>query len=672
MNTAAHSIGHRLGARLAFLGLLASSALTPTAAGAATLVWLAPDRAPQGPFRVGLVGLDARGVARECAAKVSASGATIEELAVEGQVRTFSVHPASPSPSAVRLEAQQAEARAVATVELGPSGSRLELKAIPARPVKGQDVSVQLEIAVLGEGPSAPVLRSNVGSIEELKPLGGGRFSATYRLPRERYPEVAIVVAFAPWPHADASEGAFGALAIPLSSSVVLPGRSEARAQVAVEIAGRTFGPVPVDAQGGFEVPVVVPPGHRFGTAFTTDRLGNRRAKQVDLRLPPTDQIACVANPTSLPADGASKARVVCLATDPFGAPVSKAKVSAKAKLGRLAGPRPRGLAYEWEYTAPASVDAIADELAFDFPAGGTQSRERLEPRFRSLPVAHARLDISPQPVFVGSSASAALAATDRAGRPVGVQPRLAAQRGSLSPFESGDGGLLVARYQSPSQPGADLTDRIQGQVLAAPGSVPARLRFSAADGQGSRLLVRAEGIAGEPVEGLSLELLGAAPAITDANGVASFALPAIASAPHAVETFECSVSDRPALRARAFRYVSAQGLRLFPEEGPFEPLALERSVQLAPAVPVDVRLELTAKGLRASVLDVSGRTLKGRKISWSVTRAGGTPVALEAAREEPDGTVFVPFASPVAGPVSASVSDTESGVFAAEETVLP
>ncbi|HEY3449862.1 MAG TPA: hypothetical protein VGK67_26145 [Myxococcales bacterium] len=660
--------------RRGFAVLVALAGLLPAfGAQAQRLEWLAPGRVPPAPFRVGLVALDAAGQAADCGqARVSANGGKIEEGAREGAVRTFFVVPAGPEP--VALEARDGALVARAQVELGHPSARVELKAVPEAPIKGKDTSAALEIAVLrGDGspdPTAapPVLRASVGEIREVAPLGAGRFKATYLLPKERYPEVAIVVAFAPWPHADSSDGAFGVLAVPLSSSVVLPGKTEKNATIAIEIAGKTFGPVPADAQGAFQVPIVAPPGHRFGAATTIDRLGNKRTKQLDLHLPPTDQIGCVTSPTALPADGVTRARILCLATDPYGKPVAGAKITAKASLGRLEGPVPRGEAYEWQYTAPLKSDAESDVVLIDYPAGGPQSKERAELRFRPLPLATTRVEVLGQPVFVGGATSVVVKAKDREGRPVEVRPELKAKRGELGAFERTAPGEVRARYRPPRQAG-DWKDELVGAVLGEAGKAPARLRISNA---GSRVQVRAEDIAGYPVEGLALEL-GKTRLTTGRNGIAQAEL---APAPESgLEVLDVQTPERRSLSTRFWRLRTAKGLQGFPEEGPFEAAALAVPVALAPATPVDVQIEFVSEpapgGLKASVVDVSGRVVPGRELSWTVTASGG-PVPTSPSQEQPDGSLFIPFARKASGAVSASVCDVASGVTAAQEANLP
>lgn len=651
---------------------LAILAAVPQARAAPKLFWLAPDRIARGGAQVGLTSVDG-GMARlPLGARVGADGAALEELAPEGEVRVFAL---APRAAVIRLRAEDGAAVAQAGVEVGPPAAAVSVSAEPAAAVKGRDPEVALHIAVLrGDGrpdaeASPPVLRSNVGEVVDLRALGGGRFEASFRLPETRHPEVAIVVAFAPWPHADSAEGAIGAAIIPLSSMTSLPGRTEPGASIAVDIAGRTFGPVRSDASGRFELPVIVPPGHRFGSSRATDRAGNSRVKPLDLQLPPTDQLACVANPSSLPADGRSRARVLCIATDPFGAPAAAPALRARARAGALRGPSPApGGALTWEYLAPGPSEVRPEELVFEYPAGGQQSVERLALKLTGEALASADFQLTPQPVFAGGSASAVLTPRDAHGRLAAARPRLKAQRGALGDLTARPDGRYEATYRAPDDAG-DWSDRISGEILPSARPVAARLELSASRGE---LAVRAVALDGSPVEDL-LVGLAAVRGRTGPDGAARFPMPSAASAELA--RVEARAADRPSLHAAAWLLRTSRGLQLFPDAGAPSALRLDQPVGLAPAPPVDLRIELeTAAGaaVRVRALDPRGKPLEGREVALEIVRPGGAPVAHGPAQPQPDGSVVFKVAERVAGEVTAVAVDVASGVSAAREASFP
>ncbi|MGI5862101.1 MAG: hypothetical protein ACOX6T_08580 [Myxococcales bacterium] len=640
------------------------------------LEWLVPERLAPGRFEAGLTLIDDSGFARLPSAAKVASSVELREGPSQGPVRVFA---GTAERGRLDLRASiDGAADAMRSVEVGAPAARVSVRARPPRPVKGRDVAAELEITVLrGDGqPDAdaprPVVRTNVGEIAELEPLGDGRFSARYLLPKTRFPEVAIVVAFAPWPHAASSDGARGVATIPLASSVSLPGTTEPRVSIEVEIAGEQFGPVDADAKGRFEIPVVVPPGHRMATSIATDRAGNRRQKRVDLQLPPTDRIACVANPTVLPADGASRARILCAATDPFGTAVKNARLTGAASAGRLDGPRslPDGV-FEWELVAPGEAAAGGlVELHFGFPAGGAQSKEHISIELVAPPVAAAELEVLPDPVFLGAKGTVRLIAKDARGRPVKSRPVLRAARGDVGPFSPAEEGALEAVYAPPAAAG-DWTDLISGLVLPADAGVPTRL---VAMERGGEIVVRAESSGAAPVAGLQVELRGEK-ATTGADGVANFPAP---RSSQGLEHIVVRAVERPSLQASLWRLFASDGVHWFPRQVLSRALAVSAPVRLAPETPVDIRVELLARSqepgpaLRYAVLDKEGGALEGREVVWWVSTADGAPAPTGDPVRQQDGSVVVPLLGQSSGAFTASVVDVASGVSAALEAQLP
>lgn len=645
---------------------LATAALivaAPALANAAGLRWLVPDRAPGAPFEVGLVRVVEDGtIASASEAAIEAEGGRLEELGPSGPVRRFRI---TPQATQVAIDAEVSGERAGATIEVGPPALRIAVTADPPAPIKGRTESVELQIEVTGPdgmppSPTQPVLRANVGTLGELEPTGVGRWRARYLLPEARHPEVAIVVAFLPWPHPDAAEGAFGSALIPLASAVTLPGRTEPNASIAVEIAGRTFGPVRSDANGDFELPVVVPPGHRFGASIATDRVGNRRRKQLDLHLPATDQLACVVNPARLPADGRSRARVVCVATDPYGAPVNEAELRGSAELGRLRGPVASGGAWEWELIAPTSLEKPCVPLLFEFPAGGPQSRESLCLPLTPLAASSAEVNVEPSPVFLQSRGRITVNATDSFGRPATFEPSLSVVRGQLGAFDEMDG--RSADYSPPAALG-NWRDAIIGVVHPAPGSEITAFRAEIEEGH---LVVQGIDLAGRPVPHAELSIDDVSRE-ADRTGLARFPMPAQKGAVEPID-----LSARNGLHARMFLLRTASGVQLWPERPLVLPIPVHREIALAPPAPIDVRVELTEEQLRYVVRAPDGEVIRDREIAFEVVAADGTPVATGTPHEEEDGSVTVPLRGPHGGALVATVTDVATGVSAARRLVLP
>jgi hypothetical protein len=182
---------------------------------------------------------------------------------------------------------------------LGLSGA-LSLKAEAPSVRAGGQATVGLDID-FRDKTGAPVpkatltLTSQVGSVGPLKEVAPGRYHATFSAPKEKYPQVAILIAEAKTP--EAQERAW--LPLPVLGVETLKLSTKPKAKVEVTVVARTFGPLAADALGAVSVPVEVPPGVEVARVRSVDRLGNVREKTVPLTPPPFSRVRL------LPAAGA-------------------------------------------------------------------------------------------------------------------------------------------------------------------------------------------------------------------------------------------------------------------------------------------------------------------------------------------------------------------------------
>lgn len=469
------------------------------------------------------------------------------------------------------------------TLKVGPPVTTVSLSVTPGAPVKSKDTSAVLEIG-LGAGSAPPVVRANVGRIEGLERTGPGKYRARYVLPETRYPEVAIIVAFSAWPHPQSVHGAFGVLRVPLASAVELPGRTEPNGEIRLTIAGQTFGPARAGADGSFRLPVTVPPGYGTAAGVTVDPIGNKRSSKIDLMLPPTDQLACVVTPTRLPADGVSKARVLCATSDRFGAVARGAKVVLTAKTGKLSAPRDLGDGVlEWTLVAPTERGGGVETLRAEWRQGAVDSREELSIELAPGPVAR----LSPAPeveslVHLGSTWEVTLEARDALGRPTpGAQVKVSAPSGEARADPVSAAGTTSVRWRpAPGQPLGEAPLRV---VAFGPfGTEPARLR---AWTSGNELFAAVTDLAELPVadQRVLLATNGDEPRalVTGADGTVS--LGALRDGVH-----ELRHSDWPGLR---LQLLVRGGKLVFPIDAQPPRVELERRVRVAPELPVNVRV---------------------------------------------------------------------------------
>ncbi len=318
----------------------------------------------------------------------------------------------------------------------------LLLAASPARAGEGLSVRAEPGTLLLGEGGTAtlvveasagapaPLVTANLGTIEELAPAGPGRWTARYRPPAKRYPQVALVGAVA------GERQGFTAILLVGQGEALIQARPNQRID-SVRIGERSFGPFQADARGDARVPVQVPPGvtHAY-----------HAGKAIDLGLPATPHLHLAVDRPTLPADQAATLRLFVWAVTPEGRPRPAAPVELRAGMGEVSALSPAGPGVQtalWKLppgatggTAPwtTSLSAVLKDepgqlrtLVLPRPAG-KPARFTLETN-RTRHVAG-----EPDLVIRG-------AARDTAGNPVAPEFALAASLGSLStPRATGPG----------------------------------------------------------------------------------------------------------------------------------------------------------------------------------------------------------------------------------------
>jgi hypothetical protein len=628
--------------------------LTASVAAADTLEVLGPPAAVPGEgFSIALLRRGGSGAPVSLGeASVSAEGAELKSVPAPPPLQGWQVLP-RPGAREVRVRARVGALQAEARYMLGPQASRVELAVEPAVPVKGRDREATLTVRLLRpegtpeDGGAPPVLRVNVGRVEDLARTGPGTWRARYVLPDTRYPEVAVLVALSAWPHPQSIHGAYGQALVPLAAAVDLPGRTEPRAEISLSIAGTRFGPVAAGEEGRFRLPVVVPPGHRMAQSRVVDRAGNVRNRPFDLRLPPTDRLACVLQPQRLPADGASRARVLCAASDEYGAPVGQARVEARARHGTLQGPRrTEGGLLEWLYTAPRHLPAEPEELSASLAERGHHSQERLALELVQGPVARVALRLAEPVVHRGSTVEAEVEMKDALGRPrPGGVVAAGSVPGKLGPWREEAPGVLRGPWVPPEQGESEVELRVR--AFGPLGSEPARLQVWAREGV---LYAGVSDLAGWPVPAQPLRV-GGEERTTGEDGV-------VALGPLRPGVVEVAHGQWPGLRQAV--HVVAEGGPVYPLGEPLLPAPAVERVRLAPPVPVNVRLQVEGARVTYWVEDEQGRVLEGRPVHVALSAGQAGPVEVHGGRSS--------FTVQAPGPVSLSVADVATGVTALAE----
>lgn len=625
-------------------------------AAAETLALLGPRSrvAPEGFFVALTVRGDDGTLRPPAAPRLFVEGAKLSAATDQGPLHSVLVLP-NPGAREVVVRAESGELRTEQRFELGPPAARVELSLEPATPVKGRDRAATLTVRILAadgkadRGSPPPILRANVGTIEALTQRAPGEYSARYVLPETRHPEVAIVVAFAPWPHPGSVHGTIGALRVPLATSIDLPGHTEPFADMSLEVAGESFGPVKAGRDGRFLLPVIVPPGYRFARGTAVDRVGNRRVSRVDLQLPPTDQLACVLNPQRLPSNGTSAARLVCAASDPYGKPAPQARITVRSSRGKLSGPSEveAGL-WQWTFISPKEGSGPA-RLEASWQKAGASSKESLEVELVQGPAARLDVELDEPVAHLGGAMRIGVSVLDLFGAPrPGAQVLAEAPLGELSTAPLSPEARTEISWKLPPV-GPLGPARLAFRAVGPPGSAPARL---IAFDQGGSLVVGVLDLAGLPVPGERL-IIDGAERVTGANGT-------VAVGPLAPGTYEVAHAIWQDLR-QTVHVLDATGT-IFPEDPPPGTPPVHRDVQVAPPVPVNVQLRVQQDVVTWWIESPDGALLPDREVAIRVSPGTRSELPAEAQRRK--------FRVESAERSTVSVTDVLTGVTAIAEVV--
>ena len=603
-----------------------------------------------------LVRRDATGAAVAARApSLTASGAEVRPGPAQPPLSTFVVVP-EPGSRSVVLRASDEGLVAESRYPIGPPAAGVALALEPAAPVKGRDKEALLTVrtlrpdGTLDDSGAPPVVRANVGRVEALTRVEPGTYRARYILPSTSYPEVAVLVALSAWPHPQSIHGAYGTILVPLATAVELPGNTEPDAQISITIAGKTFGPAQAGSDGSFRLPVVIPPGSRMGQSRVVDRAGNVERKPINLGLPPTDGLSCVLNPPRLPADGASRARMLCAASDARGQIVPEARVNARVRHGTLQGPqRAAGGMLEWIYTPPRGQPATPEQILAAWPQGGPNSREELTLQLLQGPVERLSLNLAETVVHRGATLGLEVAVADTFGRPrPGAQVVVSAPQGAFSaPKEEGPG--LFRGAWTPPEEGGRGQAVVTAEAFGPLGNEPARMAAWVREGA---LYVGVSDLAGLPIPNQPLSI-GGEQRLTGADGTVRLGPPR----PGRLEVVH---GTWPGLR-KTIHVLDAKG-GVYPLDPPLVPAPVKLTVRLEPPVPVNVRLLVEGRRVTYWIEDAQGRVLTDRPVH--VVLSSGRQEAVDSR----EGRTRFSVTGATGARVSVSVADVKTGMTAVAE----
>ena len=375
-------------------------------------------------------------------------------------------------------------------------------------------------------GPGELVVRSSVGTVENLIDLGGGQVSALFRVPAQTHPQVALVT------FADKHDPsrAIASVAIPMASRTEVPVVAAPKAQVLLKIGDQQFGPVPTDSKGRAKVPVLLQPGATLAEQISVDATGQSTSASVDLKQPETPRIALFPTAPGLPADGRRSVDVSATVVTNDGRPETSAAVLFTASSGSFGPTRSVGNGvYSAAYTPAPAAGPVVVKISAAL-AGLPAQVSTGELKLVGQPVATVELVATPATLAKGATAlevKAKLSGPD--GQPVpGRIVDLVANGAKLAaPVKDGGKGEYTASFttgtRGPVEVQATASTPAAGNLLWRVLVIPARARLPNDGLSSTRVTIATVDEFGYPVPNVPVDLVvtrgdGSLPATATTN----------------------------------------------------------------------------------------------------------------------------------------------------------
>jgi len=285
---------------------------------------------------------------------------------------SYSVPPGTPRQEAqltIKAKVGAAQTGKIYGVTVVPQENvRFGLQATPERIVLGQDASSVLTFTATG--PSGEPLDglylavgASVGTVSEVKPMGGGIYRAEYTPPETKRPGLTIL-SVVDMAHPETAVGFFplqlwGAVDWKLNTGVP-------NANVGMDVAGMQFGPVAADAAGEATIPILVPPGVATATAMAIQEDGSTaNPVTVDLKPPPFRRLKLAPVASVLPGDGVAAYPIYIFALGPDANPLANAPIQIHANHGGIVAVNTMGPGmYQAIYVPPAAMTPMREKVS--------------------------------------------------------------------------------------------------------------------------------------------------------------------------------------------------------------------------------------------------------------------------------------------------------------------
>lgn len=282
---------------------------------------------------------------------------------------------------------------------------QLQATVTPARLTLGEDATATISVRLASGDRQALTgvdldIRASAGSVENITHLGGGQFSALYRVPTTTNPQTVLITVV---DRAD-PQHSLAAIALPMAARSILTVNGTPKSEVVVKIGEHQFGPVPADKRGVAKVPVLLQPGVTNAEKLSVTADGQSVREPLDLKLPEAPRIGLFPTPTGVPADARVQVLVHASVILPDGKPDTTAQVQFTTSAG-VVGPARHlgGGIYEAVLTPPNSAVATTLLLGAELLSGAGRVASPIKVSLVGSPVS--TITATPTPAVLPANA---------------------------------------------------------------------------------------------------------------------------------------------------------------------------------------------------------------------------------------------------------------------------
>lgn len=327
-----------------------------------------------------------------------------------------------------------------------PVGQKVRLSASPTTLVAAEDATATLNVELFDGAPALRegadlLFRASQGVVENVTPMGDGRYTALYRpaVADSPYPAVITVV-----DRRDPTRS-YGSVVVPVSVPRSLDLKSRPNTKVFVDVAGQQTGPIEADKRGRLKADLTLPPGVseiRLRSVSETDEEDATEA----LELTPPPLVEVMGHYADLPADQRIGIPVRFVVSKADGTPEPAAALDLQLDHGTLGSPVHEGAGvYSTTLTPPASNQIVEATLT-----ARVGENPEVTQALRFLPVRPAGLEVSTTPATLAKEDKSlevrARITGDEGqslpGRTLAIQPVGAKLQGAVT--ESDDGAYVA------------------------------------------------------------------------------------------------------------------------------------------------------------------------------------------------------------------------------------